>query len=588
MTKKQFIAVLSSLVLLALVCTSVALAEEYMLPSLKEIYKDYFRIGGAVSVASWAPKTLVSHRDIIIGQLNSLTAENAMKPDYLQPREGVFNFREPDNLIAFAQQNGMVVRGHTLVWHAQTPDWFFRDKDGKLIYEKEVVTEEDRQLVISRLEAHIEAVMTHFGDIVYCWDVVNEAVSDDSAYILRPESPWMRTIGEDFIKIAFRKAREVNPNVKLFYNDYNAVAPYKRGRIYTLLKNLIAEGVPIDGIGIQGHWGIDSPSLADIEESIKMYAGLGLEIHITEMDIGMDGYTEEEQAERYRQIFELFKKYSDVITNVTLWGVADDASWRGDDNPLLFNRNHEPKPAFWAIVDTSKPWYVNKAEYTGAAMFKNAQGERIGTLKPGEYALTDLDFALADAAQVEVGKGYFMTFYSELGEAWHYVSTNEFNGAELAQKAVTVSVYYVEAENIALNKPVDANVSSNRAGRAVDGDPASSWSPKDTPPYWLTVDLEQPYILYRWVCRLHGTGPLASISSSPFNAADFKLQISNDGINWIDADVVEGNTASVTDRELNLVQARYIRLYVTRPTSVEVNKNLVVYELEIYGLPVEE
>ena len=240
----------------------------------------------------------------------------------------------------------------------------FRDKDGKLIYEKDEITEEDRQLVIDRLERHIEAVMTHFGDSVYAWDVVNEAVSDDAAYILRPDSPWYRILGDDFIKIAFRKAHEVDPDAKLFYNDYNAEMAYKRGRVVALLRDLINEGVPIHGIGIQGHWGVNGPSVSEIEDGIRLYADMGLEIHITELDVGMDGRTPEEQAERYRELFELFKKYSYAITNVTLWGIADDASWRSNDNPLLFDRTHKPKPAFWAVVDTSKPWHVNKADRT--------------------------------------------------------------------------------------------------------------------------------------------------------------------------------------------------------------------------------
>ena len=178
-------------------------------PSLREIYEDYFYIGGAASVASWAAKyTLETHRDIVLQHFNSLTAENAMKPDYLQPREGVFNFTEADGLIRFAKEHGMVVRGHTLVWHGQTPDWFFRDNNGRRIDEKDVITEEDRQLVIQRLENHIETVMTHFGDDVYAWDVVNEAVSDDGEYIHRPDSPWYRILGDDFMRIAVRLTRQ--------------------------------------------------------------------------------------------------------------------------------------------------------------------------------------------------------------------------------------------------------------------------------------------------------------------------------------------------------------------------------------------
>ncbi len=351
------------LLLLTLVIGTTASAQD--LPSLREIYKDYFEIGTAVAIAGWSSRTFDVHRDLIKEQFSSLTAENEMKPDALQPREGIFTFFDANRMVDFAVENNMKVRGHTLVWHAQTAEWFFQDSEGQLIYDKEEITEEDRQLVIDRLEKHIETVMLHFGDKVYAWDVVNETVSDDGAHMHRPDSPWYRILGDDFMKIAFEKAHEVAPNAKLFYNDYNPEMVYKRGRTIKMLKTLLDAGVPIHGIGIQGHWGVDGTSIEEIEDALLMYIDLGLEIHITEMDVGMGQFTEEEQAERYRQLFQLFKKYSDSITSVTLWGVSDDASWRGDDNPLLFDRNHEPKPAFWALVDTDKPWDVNKAEYLG-------------------------------------------------------------------------------------------------------------------------------------------------------------------------------------------------------------------------------
>jgi len=589
--RRAFVAVASFLALVILVASSVGSAGDYVLPSLRELYKDYFHIGGAVSVASWAPKTLVSHRDLIERQLSSVTAENAMKPDYLQPREGVFNFREADNLVRFAEEHGMVVRGHTLVWHAQTPDWFFRDRDGNLIYEKDEITEEDRQLVADRLERHIEAVMTHFGDSVYAWDVVNEAVSDNAAYTHRPDSPWYRILGDDFVKIAFRKAHEVNPNARLFYNDYNAEMAYKRGRIAAMLRSLISEGVPIHGIGIQGHWGVNGPSISEIEDGIRLYADMGLEIHITELDVGMDGRTPEEQAERYRELFQLFKKYSYAITNVTLWGVADDASWRGGEDPLLFDRNHEPKPAFWAVVDTEKPWHANRAEYTGAVLFKNSAGEVVGSLKPGEYVVDDLGFDLDEASHLEVAKRHLVTFYESKdlsGAVWHFAGTSEFSGSEMAARTGSLAIRYVDAASITLSKPVDANAAQDKAYRAVDGDPMTSWSPRDTPPYWLSVDLCGRYLLTRWVVSLQGTGPLmGGIANSPLNAADFSLQISEDGDDWFDADTVTGNTASITDRDLDPVTARYVRLYVTRPTSLDLNRNLVVHEFEVHGLPCE-
>ena len=337
------------------------------IPSLREIYQDYFEIGAAVSIAGWSSKTIDTHQDLIKKHFSSLTAENEMKPDALQPRQGQFNFSDGDKMVDFALSNGMKVRGHTLVWHAQTPDWFFRDKDGNRIDQKAVITEEDRQLVIERLENHIETVMKHYAGKVYAWDVVNEAISDDGRYILRQDSPWFRILGEDFIEIAFRKAHEVDPTAKLFYNDYNIERVYKRGRTIQMLKSLLDKGVPIHGVGIQGHWSVND-SIEEVEQAIKMYADLGLEIHITELDIGIKDVSEASlarQAEYYRKVFAMFKKYSDVITSVTLWGISDQATWRPNDNPLLFDKNKEPKPAFWAIVDTDKSWEENKALYLG-------------------------------------------------------------------------------------------------------------------------------------------------------------------------------------------------------------------------------
>ena len=577
------------LVLLVLMAVGAGSGQASELPSLKEIYKDYFDLGAAVSMAGWSDKTLDKHRDLLAHHFNSLTAGNEMKPDALQPWAGTFRFDDADRMIAFAQEQGMKVRGHTLVWHSQTPQWFFRDGNNQLIYEKETISEEDRQAVIQRLERHIEVVLEHFGDNVYAWDVVNEAVSDGAGTIFRMDSPWYRILGEDYIKIAFRKAHEVNPQAKLFYNDYNIDAPYKRGRTLELLKQLLAEGVPIHGVGIQGHWSVNDTRISDIEQSIRMYAELGLEIQITEMDVGMEGFTEEEQAERYRELFQLFKKYSDVITSVTLWGTTDDTSWRRDESPLLFDANQEPKPAYWALVDTEKPWYVNRAEHMGAVAFLDGAGEKLGVLRPGEYsvaALASMGIKLEQAAGLEVEKGHVITFYEQedcRGEAWLFTTTEHFPGWEMAAQAQSFSVRFLESANVALNKPVRASAAEERAARAVDGDKLTSWSPSAQPPYWLEVDLEGSYLLNRWVLRLHGSGPLGGqVEESPFNAADFRLQVSDDGINWRDADVVEGNTASVYEGDLNLAPARFVRLYVTKPTSIELNQSLAVYELEVY------
>lgn len=188
-----------------------------------------------------------------------------MKPDALQPREGAFSFSTADKMVDYAVDNNLKVRGHTLVWHNQTPAWFFRDEAGDLIHEKpkEAIAEADRELVKRRLEEHIEQVMTHYAGKVYAWDVVNEAVSDDYTTTHRPDSPWYIILGEDFMRIAFTKAHEVDPEAKLFYNDYNPEMYYKRGRTIDMLKFLLDEGVPIHGIGIQGHWSANGLNVRD-------------------------------------------------------------------------------------------------------------------------------------------------------------------------------------------------------------------------------------------------------------------------------------------------------------------------------------
>ncbi|MDI9412636.1 MAG: endo-1,4-beta-xylanase, partial [Bacillota bacterium] len=269
----------------------------YDMPSLREIYEGYFEIGAAVSSSKWSTNTLQNHRGLIKHHFSSLTAENEMKPDALQGHEGRFTYNDADQIVDFAIDNDMKVRGHTLVWHAQTPNWFFKDEEGELIYEKDDISEEDRQLVIERLENHIEEVMTHYGDKVYAWDVVNEAVTDDWRATHRDDSPWYDILGDEFMEIAFRKAHEVNPNAKLFYNDYNAEMDYKLGRTVEMLSSLLAKDVVIHGVGIQGHWNTDDNAIRDLKRAIEEYTALGIkEIHITELDVGLNGKTEDQQA----------------------------------------------------------------------------------------------------------------------------------------------------------------------------------------------------------------------------------------------------------------------------------------------------
>lgn len=317
------------------------------LPSLRETFKEYFPIGVCVN-----PRTLQTHRELIKRHFSSLTAEDEMKFDRLQPEEGRYDFTEADAIIAFARENGRRVRGHTLVWHNQTPAWVFLDSQGRPA---------PRELVLKRMEDHITTVISRYKADVQTWDVVNEVVSDREGY-LRVKSPWYERTGEEYIAGAFACAHRVDPAAKLFYNDYNAAVPVKREKIVRFLRDLLDRGTPVHGMGLQGHWDIYDPSLAEIEQAIEAYAALGLEVQITELDISLYHWSDTgsfkapppellaKQAERYRQIFDLLRRYRGVVTGVTIWGPADDWTWKDNfpvrgrkDWPLLFDENHRMK-----------------------------------------------------------------------------------------------------------------------------------------------------------------------------------------------------------------------------------------------------
>ncbi|WP_078544939.1 endo-1,4-beta-xylanase [Litchfieldia alkalitelluris] len=327
-------------------------------PSLYEAFQNNFSIGAAVN-----PKTLVSGSDLLVNHFNSLTSENHMKFENLQPQEGVFTFEEADQLFAFAEANGKMVRGHTLVWHNQTPDWVFQDGDKPAT----------RELALKRMKDHITAVMGRYKGKIYAWDVVNEAVTDSGEVLLR-DSKWLQAVGEDYIAKAFEFAHEVDPDALLFYNDYNESDPGKSEKIYTLVKSLLDQGVPIHGIGLQAHWNIHDPSLENIRAAMERYASLGLQLHITEMDVSVFKFDDkrtdllepteemvELQEQRYQQFFDIFNEYKESISNVTFWGVADDYTWLDyfpvasrKNWPFLFDKNHQPKSSFWNIINDQK------------------------------------------------------------------------------------------------------------------------------------------------------------------------------------------------------------------------------------------
>ncbi|OAS17910.1 endo-1,4-beta-xylanase [Paenibacillus oryzisoli] len=324
-------------------------------PSLHEAYQGIFRIGAAVST-----KTIRSDGNFIAQHYNSVTAENQMKFGEIHPEEEKYTFEAADEIMDFAMQNGIAVRGHTLVWHNQTSNWVFDDPSGGIA---------SKEMVLMRMREHIRTVVGRYKGKVYAWDVVNEAIEDKADLVMR-NTQWLEIVGEDYIRLAFEAAHDADPNARLFYNDYNETEPIKRDKIYNLVRSLKDKGTPIHGIGMQGHWNIYGPSLDEIRQAIELYASLDLELHITELDLSMfhfeDSRTDlvvpteqmvELQEQRYVDIFRLFKEYQDVITSVTFWGAADNYTWldnfpvRGRKNwPFLFDKEFQPKKAFWRVI----------------------------------------------------------------------------------------------------------------------------------------------------------------------------------------------------------------------------------------------
>ena len=333
-------------------------------PGLKDAYKDYFTIGVAVN------QTNVTNADqmaIIKKQFNSVTAENDWKPGEIHPKEGVWNFEKADKIANFCRENGIKMRGHCLCWHSQFADWMFVDKKGKPV---------KKEVFYQRLRDHIHTVVNRYKDVVYAWDVVNEAIADDGPHMFRPgASPYRQSrhfqlCGDEFIAKAFEFAREADPTGVLIYNDYSTVDPGKRERIYNMVKKMKEAGVPIDGIGMQGHYNIYFPDEEQLDKAITRFSEIVNTIHVTELDLRTNNesggqlmfsrgeakpqaaYIATLQEDQYARIFRVFRKHKDVIKNVTFWNLSDKDSWLGVNNhPLPFDDHFKAKRSLQIIRD---------------------------------------------------------------------------------------------------------------------------------------------------------------------------------------------------------------------------------------------
>jgi len=351
-------------------------------PTLKSTFKNHFLIGTALNPQQFLEED-ESDASIVKKHFNSITAENVLKWENVHPEPNKYNCEPSDEFVEFGEKNNMVNIGHVLVWHAQTPRWVFQDSSGKSV---------DRETLLNQMKDHIQTVVGRYKGKVKGWDVVNEALNEDGT--LR-ESQWLKIIGEDYINKAFEFAHEADPDAELYYNDYSLENEPKRNGAVKLLKKLLAGGVKIDGVGLQGHYKMDWPTTQQLDSTIKAFADLGLKVMITELDLdvlpyqdlnhtaevslnvemkenlnpyknGLPDSAQQSLADRYANIFKVFVGNSDKINRITFWGVTDKDSWlnnwpvKGRTNyPLLFDRYGEPKPAFEAVIKEAEKKIIN-------------------------------------------------------------------------------------------------------------------------------------------------------------------------------------------------------------------------------------
>ncbi len=334
--------------------------------SLATIYRPYFPVGAAVE-----PETLTTQGSLLVSQVNSVVAENAMKWECIHPSSGsgpaAYDFRRADTIVEFASRHGWSVRGHNLVWHQQCPSWVFQEGAGSA----------SRERVLGRMREHIAALLVHFRGSVYCWDVVNEALSE-RAGSWRVDSPWFRAAGAEvdgtgvpeYVLRAFQYARAADPSVQLFYNDYRIESGDKLRGALELVRALRSKGL-IDGVGIQGHWTIFEPDPEDVRHAIVSFASLGVKVQITELDLSvfrsgdsaslpaLPSELERRQAKQYGALFKVFREEAQAgrLSGVTFWGIADDHTWLDDypvkgrkDWPLLFDTAQRPKSAYGTVT----------------------------------------------------------------------------------------------------------------------------------------------------------------------------------------------------------------------------------------------
>ena len=348
--------------------------------SLKEAAKGLFHIGVGTRVDhAKSPETMA----LLKREFDFVTPENCMKPAAVQSEKGICKFREPDHFVNFMRRNGLQVVGHCLVWAKddRTPEWFFKNGD---------VTA-SKELLIQRMKAHMACVMGRYHGRINHWDVVNELLADGGKQWR--ESGWFSACELEFAAEAFKTARELDPDGFLIYNDYRAERKGKRENLFKLIEYFKANEVPIDAIGLQGHYELDDVPYEGLEFTIGKIREYGLKVVISEVDIDVvkrgrwyqddgahrdelkdhnpykDGCPEDvlaQQAQQYAKLFEVYAKNADVIERVSFWNLHDGQSWLNyfpwerANHPLLFDRDLKPKPAHAAVVEVLNRYRVQQ------------------------------------------------------------------------------------------------------------------------------------------------------------------------------------------------------------------------------------
>lgn len=390
-------------------------------PTLKSAYKKYFLVGVAInrSIATGVANQTNSFfgrsqalvdKDIALvkEQFDQISPENDLKWALIQPRPGPdgYDFGPADAYVNFGLSNHMYIVGHTLVWHAETPNWVFagtnppprmtNSRPPEMANSNAAGTNApsrrrfgprfgggfggfgyngpraSREELLQRMRDHIFTVVGRYKGKIKVWDVVNEAIADQGTNILR-NSLWLQIIGPDYIAKAFEYAHEADPNAILRYNDYGLENPVKRHKLIVLIKSLLAQHVPVMAIGSQTHVSISSPTYQQEDQELTDLEQLGLPIHITELDVnsaqggqrgfgadvanngattegGLVSNADQRLADQYSNLFKVFIKHRKYVKMVTFWGVNDAVSWRRNGRPLLFDGNDQPKPAFYAVI----------------------------------------------------------------------------------------------------------------------------------------------------------------------------------------------------------------------------------------------